>query len=475
MKDIYTLHTELKNKKISAVEAVKDCLSKLKKSNCNSFISVLEDKALVDAQTSQDEIQKNGPKNYLHGVPYSLKDLFITKDIRTTAGSKILYNYIPPYDGYMSEQFKKAGGVLVGKVGCDQFGMGSTNENTPFGVVLNPLNKDYVAGGSSGGSAASVAEGSSYFSIGTDTGGSTRLPANFCGIVGYKPSYGRVSRYGQIAYGSSLDQSAPIAKTVLDMGCIISNITEKDPRDTTNVPLPKIEIVNDLVNMKASYLKGKKIGLPAGFIDACDADIKKNLLAAIDEFKKLGAEMVDVTLPNAKYCVSTYYLIATSEASANLARFDGIHYGHRDMKAKDGIEQTYVKSRTQGFGEEVKRRIILGTFSLSSGYQDQYFAKACKVRRKIYNDFQTAFKSCDVIFSPVCASNAFKIGQSDNDPIKMYMNDLYTIPVNLAGLPGIALPYGKGANQLPTGFQLIGKTFQDAELLKIARAFEVRA
>jgi aspartyl-tRNA(Asn)/glutamyl-tRNA(Gln) amidotransferase subunit A len=474
MKDIYEAHELIKSKKISSAELTRECLSKAKEAGNNSFVSLIEDGAISAANRVDERMASSGLKSTLDGIPFSLKDLFITKDIRTTAGSKSLYNYIPPYEGYVSGQLQDAGGVLVGKVGCDQYGMGSTNENTPFGVVLNPLNKDYVAGGSSGGSAASVAEGSSFYSFGTDTGGSTRLPANFCGLVGYKPTYGRISRYGQIAYGSSLDQAAPIANSILDMGCILEHVSEKDNRDSTHAPLGKVNIVDELLKIDSNYLKGKKIGYSQEFIDACDEDIKKELTSALDTFKKLGADLVDIKLPHAKYCISVYYIIATSEASANLARFDGIHYGHRCAHKNEGLEATYVDSRTEGFGDEVKRRILLGTFSLSSGYQDEYFAKACKVRRLIYNDFQEAFKNCDVVFNPVCASNAFKVGAGIDDPFKMYMNDLYTIPVNLAGLPGLAIPFGKGKNGLPTGFQLIANAFEDKELLKIGRAFEVR-
>jgi aspartyl-tRNA(Asn)/glutamyl-tRNA(Gln) amidotransferase subunit A len=471
--DIFEAYTNLKNKKVSSVELTQECLKAAKETDNGYYISLLEDQSLHFAKEADKNLSK--AKSFLHGIPYSLKDLFVTQDIRTTAGSKILYNYIPPYDGYVSSQLKKAGAVLLGKVGCDQFGMGGTNENTPYGKTYLPGYPDLIAGGSSGASAAAVKEGASFFSMGTDTGGSSRLPANFCGLVGYKPTYGRISRYGQIAFGSSLDQAAPIANSVLDMGCIIEELTDKDPRDTTQAPLGRIKVADELSKIKPGYLKGKTIGYIPEFVDGCDKEVKESLHKALDTFKSLGAKLVEVSLPHSKYCVSVYYIIATSEASANLARFDGIHFGHRSKDKAATLEETYINSRTEGFGSEVKRRILLGTFSLSSGYQDAYFAKACKVRRLIANDFAEAFKSCDVVFNPVCSSPAFKRGESDKDPFKIYMNDMYTIPVNLAGLPAIAQPFGLGAGNLPTGFQLIGKTFEDEELLKISRAFELGA
>ena len=469
--DIWGAHQKLKTGEISPVDLTRQCLERAQTSTNNSFISIVEDLALEQAQTAEKRIHKSGPKSFLDGIPFSLKDLFITKGIRTTAGSMILYNYIPPYDGYVAEKLQSAGGVLVGKVGCDEFGMGSTNENTPFGSVANPLNSQFVVGGSSGGSAASVVEGSGLYSIGTDTGGSIRLPANFCGLVGLKPTYGRISRYGQIAYASSLDQAAPLAQSVSDMACILENLTEHDYRDSTNAPLGKMQLVEDIMQTKLEYLKGKKIGICYDFIEACNPQVKSSLQRAIEQFEAAGVEFVEVDLEYLKHAVSAYYIVATSEASSNLARYDGILYGLR-VSSKGDLHQTYKNSRSQGFNDEVKRRILLGTYSLSSGYVDAYYKKACKVRRLIYNDFQQAFQNCDAIFSPVCASTALPVGQALKDPVKMYMNDLYTVPVNLAGLPGLALPFGSGENDLPTGFQLIGKSFGEKKILQIGRAFE---
>lgn len=468
---IFELQNQFKNKKLSPVELTQDLIKVAKKNENNSFISITEETALQEAQKAETLIL-SGKGTFLTGIPYSLKDLFITKDIRTTAGSKMLFNYIPPYEGFVSKALKDHGGILIGKVGCDEFGMGSTNEYTPFGPVTNPYNKKLVAGGSSGGSAASVAEGAVVYSIGTDTGGSVRLPANFCSLYGLKPSYGRVSRYGQIAYASSLDQASPMANSVLDLACIMEALTEKDHRDSTNVPNKKMnDIVKRVQKISKDHLKNKIIAYSEELINGCDDAVKNHLYDQLTKLEKSGAKLKKVELPHLKYSVSVYYIIATSEASANLARYDGIHFGFSSDQAKNLID-TYTQSRTKGFGSEVKRRILLGTFSLSSGYQDEYFAKACKIRRLIYNDFQNVLKDADVFFSPVCASTAFEMGIKEEDSLKMYMNDLYTLPVNLAGLPGLAIPSGKIGSS-PTGYQLIGNTFKDEELLELGRAIEL--
>lgn len=463
MKSLNEAHEALKNKKISCVELAQACLEKTKGNPNNSYISILEDRALKQAKSCDEFLSKNDKPNALYGIPYSLKDLFITKDIRTTAGSKILYNYIPSYQGNVAGILEQAGGVLTGKVGCDEFGMGSCNDQTAFGAVLNPLNHDYVPGGSSGGSAASIVEGSCYYSIGTDTGGSVRLPANFCGLYGFKPSYGRISRYGQIAYASSLDQAAPFGKTPKDLMHIINALTENDNRDSTQVPLGRLNII---ANDKFS-LKGKKIGFVPELIENCREDVRENLKDALESLKKMGAELHEVSLPHSKYAVAVYYLIATSEASSNLSRFDGIHYGLR-KKGDNGLIDIYKESRAEGFGEEVKRRILLGTFSLSSGYSDEYFLKATKVRRLIYEDFQKVFSTCDLFILPTCATTALRKDEKLT-PLQMYMNDLYTIPVSLSGLPSIAIPWKKSKeNNMPTGFQLVGNSFCDEDVLQAA-------
>ncbi len=468
--DIFEAHIKLKNKDVSSVELTQECLKNLGTNPNNSFISITAERALETAEKVDAEISKSGVKSYLHGIPYSLKDLFITKNIRTTAGSKMLYNYIPPYEGYVSRRLNQAGGILVGKTGCDEFGMGSSNDNTAYGPVTNPIDSNYVPGGSSGGSAISVLEKSSYFSMGTDTGGSVRLPANFCGLVGFKPSYGRISRYGQIAYGSSLDQAAPFGNSAFDMAIILDQLTENDPNDSTQAPLGSTKSVDYLLKNKSKSLKGFKIGYYPEFIENCRSDVQKNLKESLDKIKNLGAELIEVELPHSKYSVAVYYIIATSEASSNLARFDGIHYGH-SAKGQSGLEQVYIASRTEGFCDEVKRRILLGTFCLSSGYSDEYFNHACKVRRLIRDDFYKAYEKCDFVFSPVCATTSFRRDE-DLTPLQMYMTDLYTIPVNLAGLPSIALPSGTSSeNKMPTGFQLIGKAFDDERLLSFAHNF----
>lgn len=470
LNSIYEAHTKLKNKEISSLELTEECLKNLGRNQNNSFISITKDLALQQAKKCDEEIKAKGFRSELHGIPYSLKDLFITKDIRTTAGSKILYNYVPPYEGFVSRRLQEAGGVLIGKNGCDEFGMGSSNTNTVFGPVINPLNTEYVSGGSSGGSAISVLENSSFYSIGTDTGGSVRLPANFCGLIGYKPTYGRISRYGQIAYGSSLDQASPFGRTPLDIALVMDQLTENDPKDSTQAPLGKMECAKFVLKNESQSLKGYKIGYQPEFIDNCRDDVSENLKLSLKEIEKRGATLVEISLPHLKHSVAVYYIIATSEASSNLARFDGIHYGH-SSKNQTGLEQVYIASRTEGFGDEVKRRILLGTFCLSSGYSDEYFNHACKVRRLIYEDFKKAFQLCDFIYSPVCATTAF--GKNEElTPLQMYMTDLYTIPVNLAGLPSIALPFGLSSlNKMPTGFQLIGKSFEDEKLISFSHNF----
>ena len=466
--NVYEAHLNIKEKKISSVELVQECLLKFKKAQNNSFISLTADLALAKALETDKEIAKSGLRSTLHGIPYSLKDLFITKGIRTTAGSKILYNYIPPYDGYISERLNSVGAILMGKTALDEFGMGSTGKMTPFPIVTNPLDKEKVAGGSSSGSAASVCEGSSLFSMGTDTGGSVRLPAIFCGLVGFKPSYGRVSRYGQIAYASSLDQASPIAKTVLDIACIMEEITQKDSRDATHKSQAPLNMDNK--KEPAGFLKGKKIGISSSLMENCREDMCRTLQKALKFFKDKGVVLVEMEFPHFEYAVPAYYIIASCEASANLARYDGIHYGLRSKGVGD-IEQTYIKSRSIGLGEEVKRRILLGTFALSSGFYDAYYNKACLIRHLITKDFEDNFNKCDMIFLPVSPGTAFSLNRPQS-VVETYLNDLYTIPVNLAGLPGLSIPYLKGDDGMPTGFQLVGPAHTDHEVLRFGMAFE---
>lgn len=473
MKNILETHEKYKNGTLSPVEVTKQCLAIAEKNENNAYISVVADIAIEQAKTSEQRYKSGKSLSVLDGIPYSLKDLFVTKGIRTTAGSLHLANYIPPYDGHVASSLASKGGILVGKVGCDEFGMGSTNENTPFGVVKYPGKKDYVAGGSSGGSASAVLEGSCFFSVGTDTGGSIRLPANFCGLTGYKPSYGKVSRYGQIAYASSLDQASPIAHQLLDVACVMEAISGRDPRDSTQVFNDDSGLVQRIgTNSKIENLKKITIGYDPSFIAGCNPGVKKALEEALAKLKDCGVSLKEISLPHLKYSVAVYYLIATAEACANLSRYDGIHYGYRSQESNN-LEDLYMRSRVESLGEEVKKRIMLGTFALSSGYSDQYFQKACKVRALIARDFEKSFETCDFIFSPVCASSALKEKKfrQNSNPLEMYMNDLYTIPVNLAGLPGVAIPCGQD-NGMPTGFQLIGKQFQDEALLTFANTVE---
>lgn len=467
--DIYSLSKLLKNKKVSSQELTQEALKKLKQTNDNAFITVTEQLALDQAARADKLLAEGHCHSYLHGIPYSLKDLFVTENIRTTAGSRYLLNYIPPYQGHVAHQLKKSHAVLMGKVGCDEFGMGSTNKNTPFGMVDNPVDKDYSTGGSSGGSAASVGSGACAFSIGTDTGGSIRLPANFCGLSALKPSYGRISRYGQIAYASSLDQASPIAKTVMDLACILEDLSIYDERDASQVPLAPLKLVSELEKIDINWLKNKTIGIDYSFIEQCNPLVKKALENALKKMQANGVRLKEITLPHLKYSVAVYYLIATSEACANLARYDGLHFGYQTNLEHPTLEQTYTHSRSEGLGAEVKKRIMLGTFALSSGFSDQFFTKAAKVRKLIANDFSAALNVCDFIFAPVCVSTAFSkksMQQFEQDALKEYMNDLFTIPVNLAGLPALALPFELAENNMPTGFQLIGKQFADDELLR---------
>jgi aspartyl-tRNA(Asn)/glutamyl-tRNA(Gln) amidotransferase subunit A len=469
-KDISWTINALEQKKISSAELVREALMVANKNKHNAYITVTEDLALKTAKES--DMRRSNKKLFsaIDGLPYSLKDLFLTEGVRTTGGSAYLKNYIPPYDGFVAATLKNAGACLVGKVGCDEFGMGSVNHNTPFGIVLNPTSEGYLAGGSSGGSAASVAEGSALFSMGTDTGGSVRLPANFCGLVGYKPSYGRISRSGQIAYGSSLDQASILSQSVSDLDYLLPLLTGKDPHDASMSTSQALQFASD----SSFHFQGKTLGYDPSFIEGCDLAVRDVLKSALTEFQKRGVRLIELNLEHLKYSVAVYYLIATSEASANLARFDGVHYGHRSDLASESIEQLYCQSRSESLGKEVQKRIMLGTFALSSGYADEYFSKAAKVRRLIYEDFIKAFKKCQMIFSPVCTQVAPTLADLETGKLgglKMYLNDLYTIPVNLAGLPGLAIPYGK-ASGMSTGFQLIGPSQGDEDVISWGKAWE---
>jgi aspartyl-tRNA(Asn)/glutamyl-tRNA(Gln) amidotransferase subunit A len=432
-----------------------------------SYITVTPERALADAEAADRRIAA-GRMDVLTGIPLALKDIFLTEGVRTTCGSRILNNFVPPYSATSWEKLKERGVVLLGKLNQDEFAMGSSNESSAFGSVRNPWDQTRIPGGSSGGSAAAVAARQATATLGTDTGGSIRQPASHCGCVGLKPTYGRVSRYGVIAYASSLDQVGPLTRDVADSAVMLGALAGHDPKDSTSVDTP----VPDYAAALTGNVKGLRIGLPKEyFIDGLDPDVQKAMDDAIETYRRLGAEFIDISLPHTDYAVATYYLIATAEASSNLARYDGVRFGHR-AEVATGLLDMYTRSRSQGFGAEVKRRIMLGTYALSSGYYDAYYVKAQKVRTLIMGDFIRAFEGVDVILTPVAPTPAFKIGEKADDPLQMYLSDIFTIPVNLAGTCALSVPAGFSAAGLPIGLQLIGKPFGEETILRAAHAFE---
>ncbi|MBW2186588.1 MAG: Asp-tRNA(Asn)/Glu-tRNA(Gln) amidotransferase subunit GatA [Deltaproteobacteria bacterium] len=433
----------------------------------NAFITVCDQQALAAAREA-DEQRAAGNVQPLTGIPVALKDIFVTEGVRTTCASKILGDYLPPYDGTAVRKLKEQGAVIVGKLNMDEFAMGSSNENSAFGPVRNPWNTDCVPGGSSGGSAACVSARQAGATLGTDTGGSIRQPASHCGVVGLKPSYGRVSRYGVIAYASSLDQVGPLTRDVRDCAIMLGAVAGYDPADSTSVDLP---VPNYLATIDQG-VAGKKIGLPKEyFIDGLDDDVKQAIDTTVAKYKELGAEIVEVSLPHTKYAVACYYVVATAEASSNLARYDGVRYCQR-VDEGNGLAEMYSQTRAAGFGDEVKRRIMLGTYVLSSGYYDAYYIKAQKVRALIQQDFAKAFEQVDCILTPVSPTAAFGLGDKTSDPLQMYLCDIFTLSANLAGICGMSLPCGISQKGLPIGVQLLGKAFGEAELLQTAYAFE---
>jgi aspartyl-tRNA(Asn)/glutamyl-tRNA(Gln) amidotransferase subunit A len=466
---ILELHRKLKAKEVSSVEATRAMLDRIEavEPRIGSFITVTAEQALADARAADERIAA-GRMDVLTGIPLALKDIFLTEGTRTTCASRILSNFVPPYSATAWEKLKERGVVLLGKLNQDEFAMGSSNESSAYGVVRNPWDQTRIPGGSSGGSAAAVAARQATATLGTDTGGSIRQPASHCGCVGLKPTYGRVSRYGVIAYASSLDQVGPLTRDVTDCAIMLGALAGHDPKDSTSVDTP----VPDYCAALTGTVKGLRIGLPREyFIAGLDPDVQKTMDAAIETYRRLGAEFVDISLPHTDYAVATYYLIATAEASSNLARYDGVRFGHRAEDAA-GLLDMYTKSRSQGFGAEVKRRIMLGTYALSSGYYDAYYVKAQKVRTLIMQDFIRAFEEVDVIMTPVAPTPAFKIGEKVDDPLQMYLSDIFTIPVNLAGTCALSVPAGFSASGLPIGLQLIGKPFGEKTILRAAHAFE---
>lgn len=466
---IKSVREQIAAKELTAVALCKAAFERIEKlEDLNAFISLTKESALAKAEALDRAALSGEPLPPLAGTVLAVKDNMVMRDVKTTAGSKILYNYIPPYTATVVERLEAAGVLIVGKANCDEFAMGSSNENSAYGIVKNPWNTERVPGGSSGGSAVAVAAGMAMVSLGSDTGGSIRQPASFCGIVGLKPTYGRVSRYGLIAFGSSLDQIGPFANSVADVAQLMNVMAGRDPRDSTSSNVA----TDDYVAALDGDVKGLRVGVPKEcFGEGLDAEVRESVEASIKKFAELGAEIVEVSLPNSEYAVPVYYLIATAEASSNLARFDGVRYGFR-AKETYTLKDMYNRTREEGFGAEVKRRIMLGTYALSAGYYDAYYGKAQKVRALIEDDFRKAFGQCDVIATPVAPTPAFKLGEKTDNPLEMYLSDIYTITLNLAGVPGLSMPCGLASNGMPIGIQLITRHFDEARLLNAAHNLE---
>ena len=439
-----------------------------KEPDVGAYISVLPDTALAMAAAADQKRAAGEPLPPLAGVPAGIKDNICTKGIRTTCASKMLGTYVPPYNAHVVERLEANGYVLLGKLNMDEFAMGSTTENSAFQVTHNPVSLDRVPGGSSGGSAAAVAAREAPYTLGSDTGGSIRQPAAFCGVVGMKPTYGTVSRYGLVAFASSLDQIGPITQTVEDNAIVLNAISGHDKRDATSLVWEKTDLTADI----GKGVRGLKIGMPKEFFtEGISGDVKTAVENAAKIYEKLGAEIIEVSMPSIPHALAAYYIISSAEASSNLARFDGVRYGYRAENFAD-ITDLYLKSRSEGFGKEVKRRIMLGTFALSSGYYDAYYKKAQQVRSLVADDFDKAFAACDCLLSPVAPTTAYKLGEKSADPLQMYMGDAYSVPVNIAGVPALSMPCGVAPDGLPVGMQLIGKAFSEPLLYRVGAAFE---
>jgi len=467
---IKQLAAALRAKQISSVELTQLYLDRINQLNpqLNAFITLNADKSLAQARAADARLA-SGDADVLTGIPIAQKDIFCAKDWRTTCGSKMLNNFVSPYDAHVISQFNQAGAINLGKTNMDEFAMGSSNETSYYGTVKNPWDLERVPGGSSGGTAAAVAARLCVAATGTDTGGSIRQPAALCGISGLKPTYGVVSRYGMIAFASSLDQAGPMGRSAEDLAILLNTMAGFDERDSTSLQREKEDYARDL----NQPLKGLRIGLPTEFFAAgMGSDVAQAVDAAIAEYKKLGAVVVDISLPNSRLSIPVYYVLAPAEASSNLSRFDGVRYGHRAENYRD-LTEMYEKTRAEGFGDEVKRRIMIGTYVLSHGYYDAYYLQAQKIRRLIAQDFVEAFKHCDVIMGPTSPSTAFKLGEKGDDPVQMYLSDIYTIAVNLAGLPGMSIPCGFGDNAMPVGLQIIGNYFEEARMLNVAHQYQL--
>jgi aspartyl-tRNA(Asn)/glutamyl-tRNA(Gln) amidotransferase subunit A len=455
----------IKEKKVSSTEVTKAFIERSEKSKTlNAYITTDFENALTKAKQFDE---KPNLDLKLPGIPIAVKDLFCTKNVKTTAGSKILQSFTPTYESTVTDNLWNAGGILLGKLNCDEFAMGSSNETSYYGNVQNPIDENLVPGGSSGGSASAVAAQLTPITIGTDTGGSIRQPASFTGTVGLKPTYGSCSRYGIVAFASSLDQAGPMSQNVEDCALLHEVISTFDNKDSTSINFKRNNYLQEL----SKNIKGKKIGIPKEYrVEGMPKEIEDLWQKGIDYIKECGAEVVDISLPHTSYALPTYYIVAPAEASSNLARYDGVKYGFR-AEGKNLIDM-YEKTRSEGFGAEVQRRIMIGTYVLSSGYYDAYYLKAQKVRKLIKNDFDEAYKQVDAILTPSTPSSAFKIGEKKDDPVSMYLNDIFTVPVNLAGLPGISIPAGHDAKGYPLGLQIIGKAFDEQNILNIAYAME---
>ena len=472
--DIYALTIDqvregLRARRFSAVELATAALdfARVENPKTNAYLTFSEERALTTARRVDDHLARGEDPGALAGVPIAVKDVIVTKGVRTTCGSKLLANYVPPYDATAVERLEAAGGVIIGKTNCDEFAMGSSNENSAFGPVRNPHALDRVPGGSSGGSAAAVAQGTAVVALGSDTGGSIRQPASFCGVVGVTPTYGRVSRYGLTAFASSLDHIGPFGRNVRDAALVLRVIAGRDPLDSTSAEAP----VPDYLTCLDGNIKGLKLGLPREYLRDLTSESGDLMSKGIESLKRLGCEVRDISLPATDYAIACYYVIATAEASSNLARYDGVRYTFRSSSS-ESLSDMYRNTRGEGFGAECKRRIMLGTYVLSAGYYDAYYLKAQKVRAMIARDFTNAFDQVDAIVAPVSPFPAFKIGEKIDDPMAMYLSDIYTITGDLAGIPCMSVPCGKTGDGLPVGLQILAKHFDEARMFRLADAFE---
>jgi aspartyl-tRNA(Asn)/glutamyl-tRNA(Gln) amidotransferase subunit A len=461
----------IEERQFTAVSLVGEFYKKIaaEDAGIHAYLTLSKERALAQAERIDKLADKGDPLPPLAGVPMAIKDVMVTKGVRSTAGSKILGNYIPPYDCTAVARLEAAGAIVLGKTNCDEFAMGSSNENSAYGPVCNPRDKSRVPGGSSGGSAATVAAGTAVAALGSDTGGSIRQPAAFCGVVGMMPTYGRVSRYGLIAFASSLDHIGPLTKTVKDSALVLQQIAGRDPMDSTSAEVP----VPDYASAIEKPISGLRLGIPNEYFgEGLDPEVKEAVEAAITKLQAAGCTIVPISMPHTKYAIPTYYIVATAEASSNLARFDGVRYGYRARDGVKNLSTMYRRTRDEGFGPEVKRRIMLGTYALSAGYYDAYYLKAQRVRTLLTRDFEQAFTKVDAIVTPTTPTPAFKLGEKSDDPLAMYLNDIYTVTADLVGVPGISVPCGFTKAKLPIGLQVLGKHFDESTVFRIGHAVE---